>query len=441
MAAAVGAQGLMLFAVSAFALASTHGRPSSAALLAVIGFMLLMVSPQAGKGSIPLLRTSGTAALVTIVLGWGTPAMEYPETGLATLALWMGGPLFGSIAMIFASQSRRARGLAAVAVAASVAFVTVGIMVEYQGSLTGTDVYLFHVAAAGALESGVDPYSDAITVPDGSPYAAAGSVIRGYPYPPVTLSAYAGATLALGDPRWASALAWLMVVGSLAWRGGAREREQALAALLVLGASPSWRMVEFSAWTEPITLLLFAIVAYGWERGPHVAGFVLGLALASKQYTVVMIGAVAVIVARVGQDLSHRRRSIGLMLGGLVGLAPVLLGSVESFVDSAVVTPATIPFRPDSQSLSGLVNELGLEFVLPSWLALVAAIGVAVAVRNHLWTGSGLLYVAAASLSCLFLLSMAFPNYWFLVMALTALSVGIPSAEPAEVSNALSPLR
>ena len=69
----------------------------------------------------------------------------------------------------------------------------------------GIDVVQLHRQAAEALARGENPYGASVSVPNGSPDAASGSMIVGYPYPPVAAMVYAsGAWLGgseVGKPR------------------------------------------------------------------------------------------------------------------------------------------------------------------------------------------------------------------------------------------------
>ena len=124
------------------------------------------------------------------------------------------------------------------------------------------------------MTSGQNPYTDVVRFEDGNPYQE-GRVFEGYPYPPVVLGTY-GLAGSFTDPRLISSVAWLFFLGWLGWRAVQRRLGEAsnssLAVLMVLGLSPLNSLVWFMAWTEPLTLALFALAAMLWERYPKLPG-------------------------------------------------------------------------------------------------------------------------------------------------------------------------
>jgi hypothetical protein len=117
-------------------------------------------------------------------------------------------------------------------------------------STLNTDVYHAHRAGGAALIAGENPYSDAVSFLDGSPFAPPDRVISGYPYTPIVLSTF-GLAGAFTDPRLISLVCWLAFVGWLAYRASVERAESGLISLSPSCWSCHWRRLEPRSFSWP----------------------------------------------------------------------------------------------------------------------------------------------------------------------------------------------
>jgi hypothetical protein len=290
----------------------------------------------------------------------------------------------------------------------------------------GSDVYRAHHAAGEAIAQGSNPYSDAVRFADGNPYGEA-KEFEGYPYPPVVLMTY-GLTGSFTDPRIISVISSLAFLGGLGWlavrRGSLVASGVTLSSLLVVALTPLNGLVWFMAWTEPLTLLLFAGAALTWRRSSVWSGVFLGLALASKQYLVLLLPLVLL-----HRDDGWRKRPVIALGSAAVSLLAGLVLGPTVFIGAIFGNLTTIGFRPDSQSLPGLANDLGLGFALPNWLWIMLSLVFVTLMARSSTTRVGFLLRAAVGLGVAFSLGLAFPNYWFLVAGLLGLGLALDQVD------------
>jgi uncharacterized membrane protein len=268
------------------------------------------------------------------------------------------------------------------------------------------------------LVNGGNPYTDAVRFFNGSPTLPDDAVLEGYPYPAVVLFTY-GLVAAFTDPRLISTLAWLVVLAWAAWPVLAKgeDGDASLAIYLVLATFPGWSLLWYASWTEPLSLVLFLAVLSWWRRGPVVSGLLLGLALASKQYLVFLAP-----LLMLYRDHDWMKR-IGVAVSTvLVVLLPPLLLDPSAFYTSTIGNLAAIGFRPDSVSITGLLDGFGIRYVMPQVLWLAIALGVAVLVGRGASSEATLLARAGIVLGVAFALGLAFANYWFLVLGMFGVS-------------------
>jgi hypothetical protein len=374
-----------------------------------------------------MVRLAAVTALTILIVALKLSRVTVPRS---VFDVRLVGALIGGSACVVAFVGFRDKTLraAAVALALCAALVVTGqmIAVEWNASL-GTDIYRAHKAAGTALLAGENPYSDAVTFLNGSPFVPPGTVVEGYPYPPVVLITY-GLVGVFTDPRLVSAVAWLAV---LAW--GARAalvRSQvsrsSFAVFLVLATLPEWPLIWFGAWTEPLSLALFLAAALAWRKGAVLSGVLLGLALASKQYFVFL--APLVLLHR---DDDWAKRAVTALVTVTVTVLPAVLIDPASFYNATVGNLAAIGFRPDSQSISGLLNAIGIQFELPQWAWLAIGLGAAAGLGLRSKSSSMFVGKAALALGIAFAFGLAFPNYWFLVLSLFAVGTILESEKTA----------
>ncbi len=430
-AASLGRREFGLLAVVTLGLGSLVAPPHVSAILTLAGLASLFLALRADDlGDSEMAgRMVGLGILVGLVLTSWKPVGPSAPTFGAIQPVWLTLVGFGALLFALGVESSAIRRVSVALCLLGFIVVSLFVVIQEWNSDRGLDVYLSHQAAAGAIAEGINPYTDAVVVPNGSPWAPDGSVITGYAYPPSTLIGYAGPRLLGLDPRITSLAAGLLLCAWLAFRAW-RSDFAVTASALSIGVSglSVWPVVQFSGWTEPLTAGLLLIAAVNWGR-PLASAILLGLALGSKQY---MVFAGVVLLLYSGSYAVQRKAvALGLVVG-LLAFA-LALGPV-AFIDAIFVNLLEIGFRPDSQSLSGLLKTVGIEYNL----APLAWVGISLLVALILGHGvndrSGFIAGTALALGVAFWLGQAFPNYWYLVTVLAAIWLGgeLPSKVGAE---------
>ena len=364
------------------------------------------------------VRLASVAAIALLLLGRFYTLIPLPTAYRTYETVWLLIAV-GSVGLAaVASERRTLRRLSIGLGLLSVVLATTAITFGEWNSPVGTDVYHAHNEAGEALAEGENPYTDAVLIRNGSPFAEPDAVIEGYPYPPVVLSSYGLASIP-GDSRIVSAVAWLAVIGWLAVRALKRPQRDdvGLAIFLLVMSMPIWPVILFVAWTEPLSIALFLGAAVAWRRWPTASAVLLGLTLGSKQYLIFLAPLVLL------HSDEHRIRRSVVSFG--VVIATILLGLMpdpEAFLTATVLNLADIGFRPDTHSLPGLLATVGIDFNPPVWAWLGLGLGAAVALSLRSRTVSDFLGLGAVALGVAFWIGPAFPNYWFLVLALLAIA-------------------
>lgn len=289
------------------------------------------------------------------------------------------------------------------------------------------DVIVAGEAAAEALGRGENPYATVI-VADSNPYAAPGSTFEGYFYPPLTMGAYSVSYWLFGDIRWANvfALAGFLLLLGRPWR-----RESGLAATVAAGGAlaitllPSLGTILRHGWTEPLALPLLAGAALNWRKRPIAAAIMLGVAVATKQYFLFLTPLLFLWCDE------HRWRRVGIVGATML---PFVIADPQAFWDATIAPHLSREVRPDS------LNAIVLGFDPPSWLPVVAATLLAVALGRRGGGGPEFALAGAAVLGVAFLLGyQAFVNYWTLIIALCVTAVVAAAADERVESQSAEP--
>ena len=207
-----------------------------------------------------------------------------------------------------------------------IVFVYLGRWILVASPDPAIDTYVFQRDAGNALLEGKSPYS--LRYPDiygSSPFygegLSVGGVLQfGYPYPPLSLLLTLPAQMLMGDYRYAQLIAIALSAACIVY---AKPGRVAMLAALVLLFTPRVFFVLEQGWTDPLVVLGFAASAYCALRWKEGLPWVLGLALAVKQYTIFMVPAARfgfiyspASIRRIAAALGPGRAAELLYLGG-----------------------------------------------------------------------------------------------------------------------------
>ena len=394
----------------------------AATLFASLGLILLLLSfgQRAARVSRFISPIRLAAALITVALIAAIipdPIGGLPGDSLAAVAV--PAVVIAIVVAGITSAWMRRHPLATGTTVIVIALIT-GILLIHAVKDVGIDVVQLHRQAAMALARGENPYSESVSVPNGSPGVPPGSMIVGYPYPPVAALVYSASTWLWGDPRWASLASWIVlaVCGLLLFR----ERQDAASTLpfLLLSVLPGWAMMLRTGWTEMLSAALVALAAVTWKR-PVVSGIALGAALGSKQY---LIAALPLIVFYRGDG--WRRRSTTAFVTAALFVLPAFAWSPADAWRSMVMFHAVTPARTDSSNFAGVLALLGIHWSPPVWIGLGVSLALASLLTRRAAGAAGFWRAMAAGLAAFLLLSsQAMPNYWFLVAVVAVMGADL----------------
>jgi len=373
-------------------------------LLTILAAFLLVRAARGGWGEEPGISTmlAPVAAGALVALGWhrveGTPVGAIRGWALTALTVvWLSR----------ANPGGRWRAVfALLVVGTALAAATFG---EVK-----LDVWYFHEQAAGRIADGQSPYSG-LAVPNGSPNAGPEDLVEGYPYPAVALLPFAAVALLGVDPRVASALVWVAACGLVALTSTRRGRGKWAALSFVMVAG--WVGILWTAVTEPVSIALLAGAMVAWAS-PVGGGMLLGAALASKQYLVVL-GPLLLSPA-----ITRNRRRLVAVIGAAATLvAAGVVWDPSGFWNNAILFHFSQPTRTDAISPIGALASLGWAPPLAGLVGVVAGLLTAWRLHSRVTGPSQWFLAAAAVLAVTFCLTpQAFPNYWFLVLCLVLLA-------------------
>lgn len=400
-----------------------------------LGWMATRVEPVDGDRDRSLVLV--TAALLVIGLRSVGTVFEFPTNEHFT---WMATGLLAVTALGWAWRARDVGGVdletrrriwPGLMVLAALVVVAVPAISRRDATWV-VDVHLQHVAAAKVLSTGGNPYTDAVSTPSSAPSADDGETIDGYPYPPITLVAYALGAWLGGDPGWTTVIALGVTAGIVVWGMSARPPEVAFGVGALLIGIPWLEFLLVGGWTEPLTLSLLAVAFTLWHRRPFLSAVTLGLALASKQYLILFAP-----VLLTYREPGHLRRLLTAGATVVMTLLPFAIWDPISLWRSTVVRLLGVGFRPDTQSLSGFLAALGWEVELPRSVWLVAVLGIGAYLGRKASGPATLLSSLALALGAAFAVNVAFGNYWLLVAGMFGLALVLETNEEAPVADSV----
>jgi hypothetical protein len=356
---------------------------------------------------------------VTDPLALGTPEAYVP--------FWLGVTLAVAGAALFV-LARAQYGLVAV-VALVLVHLALGIWTIQTAPDPHIDLWVMQREGARALASGVNPYLPIYPNIHGTDtsYYGPGLVVNGeltigFPYPPLSLLLVAPAELTVGDPRYAHLAAIELTALVLAL---ARPGPLAIGAAILYLYNPWTFLMVAGAWTEPLTILLLALVVVAAVRAPPLVGITVGLLIGVKQYMLLALPLAALLLAR-----TPRARWTVAWQAALVATAitiPFVVWDPAAFWWSTVGSLAAQVFRPDSLSfLAVLPGDWGPRLSVLAFVLLIPAGALVAAVAPRTPFGF------AASLAFLLIVFFAFSrqgsgNYYFgIIGALCVALAAVP---------------
>jgi hypothetical protein len=311
-----------------------------------------------------------------------------------------------------------------------VGFLLILFIKIHQGTV-GIDVMLFLRRGSVALAKGMDPYAVQYqnVYPANTPFYGPGVVdstgkwlTYGFPYPPLTLFMSFVGWLG-GDVRYAH------VVGAAASAGlifAARPgRISALAASLFM-LTPRGLFVPFIGWTEPLLALNFSLAMFCAVRWRKMLPYALGFFFATKQYTVLSVPALMLLVGRENQwrDLWQMVLRAGIVAAAVT--LPLFLWNPHEFVRAVVLWQLVQPFRPDALSYLVSLYQLNGGHVPPICTPFVVVIPIIIlALRRFPRTPAG--FAGAVTLTNLAFFAFnkqAFCNYYYFVILTACWALG-----------------
>ncbi|HKW24377.1 MAG TPA: hypothetical protein VJN48_01255 [Terriglobales bacterium] len=297
------------------------------------------------------------------------------------------------------------------------------------------DVYLFQRDAAAALLQGTDPYSithqnlygSAASFFYGPGVVRDGRVDFGFQYPPLSLLAILPGYL-LGDLRYTYIVTLLLSAATLA---RIRLNKMTLVAVALLLLSPVTFYVLSRGWTEPLVLLALCGTCLAAARRSRWLPVALGFFFASKQYSVVAVPLMALLLSPFTWRAYLRLLAVALLIAVAV-TAPFALWNIHSFWQGVIKWQLVQPFRPDALSFSVLTARLGLPRISQVLVIVAAAAATVWTLVKAPRRPNGFAGCFALVMLVFFCLNkQAFVNYYFLVisaMLLAAVIQGVPAS-------------
>ncbi len=417
------------FATAAFALSQAvqvnNGALASAAI-AWITIALIMLTLAFRSDPVKLLTRVPLAPLLALFLAiqwielftWG---IRWLSRSQGSIAWYVGGMVAAGIGVVAISRCAKA-GVTLLVIGHFIA----GAYVINAVQSPRIDVWDFQQHSSEALLKGEKPYSVRyrnLYHPDTSLYGDA-MVTNGWlncscPYPPLSLILGATARAIGGDVRWSHLLALELAAVLMTLAAG---RWGALAAAMVLLMPRALLVVEV-AWTDAHVIMMLALVLYCARHKPKALWLAIGLLLASKQYTALMLPLVFLLT-------ENRSQAVKLMLQALATAGaitlPFFLWEPTTFWQNVVLLQFQLPFRMDALSYTSWIAHL-------TGIQIGAGAGFIAATAAIIWTArrsnrtpAGFIAAAAFVMLAFFALNkQASCNYYFLVIACASFAAAL----------------
>jgi hypothetical protein len=304
------------------------------------------------------------------------------------------------------------------------AFCLMGAMAFNEHALDpDIDVYIFQQDSSLALLNGKNPY--AIRFPNiylrDTPFYGPGVVDEhnwltyGFPYPPFSLLMTLPARLA-GDVRYAHVVA--MALSAMLMAFARPGRWGALAATLFLLTPRAFYVMELG-WTEPLLTFNFSLVMFCACRWRKALPYALGLFFATKQYTVLALPAMLLLVD--GPNPWKQLWDLALRAGLVVAAItlPFVLWNPHEFIRAVVLWQLVQPFRRDALSYLNFIYDHNGNRIMPVWTPLLAVIPATALALWRLRRTPAAFAAAVTFINFAFFAfnKQAFCNYYYFVIA------------------------
>lgn len=318
------------------------------------------------------------------------------------------------------------------------------------------DVFQIAIEAANYLVEGKNPYSESFS----DFYQGAYGYVPGYIYLPIILYTNTAAILFLGDARFTYIFSLLVILFFL-WRlgrdqGGSRVSSTLLP--LVWVSFPVTLFVLEQAWNDTLLIAFCAPLAWSLNRqtlNPSSkqswipTGLFLGLALGTKQYSLVIVWMTFLYLwKRLGKATAFRVTLLAVVVA-FSSLLPFFLNDPQAFIDHAIREIAGYRIRSDAMSWIAYIKAAtGFEtfegMILEIYVLFVAMVSFWFVSKPRItlfhWAWSLMLIYGG-----LFLFGkQAFCNYYyflaFFVLLAIAFAQGGVQNEPIEPVEPLKPV-
>ena len=311
------------------------------------------------------------------------------------------------------------------------------------------DVWVFQQDGARELLQHRNPYE--MTFPDiyhstkpghqtvyGEGLVVNDRVQFGFPYPPVSLLLATVGYSAVGDHRYAQAVA-LVLAGLFA--GYCRPgRFSKLAATLML-FSPREFFVLGRGWTEPFTMMFLAATLFLAARQSRLLPLALGLLLVTKQYLILAVPLTFCLLPAGWRWRDWIWLLIKTAIVGAVVTVPLAMWNFHAYWRSTVTVQELAPFRWDALSYLVWFGLRGHLVTEPSTAVICSSVAAMLTLLLARWAAprtpagfaAGLAFVALAFFA---FNKQAFCNYYFFVIGAMCCAVAatqwITGLEPNE---------
>lgn len=302
------------------------------------------------------------------------------------------------------------------------------------------DVHVFHQDSGAAVLAGKNPYS--ITFPNiyhnpngdvderfySRKVQVGDRLSFGFPYPPASLLLYLPSYLLTGESRFAHAIAWTVATVLIGTIHSSRLTKAA--AILLMTAPAAWHVIG-AAWTEPFLVLALVVLARVALKRPAWTAVALGVFFALKQYTVIFLPLVFLLLPRPLRWRSSLRFIVVAAATAAVVTLPLALWNWKAFWYSTITIQLQQPFRPDALSFLALFARMQPNGLAPpQWWSAIAFLLLLPTWALLLWRlkpGIANFVIAVTVTMAIFLFfnRQAFLNYHSFVAAAALLSMAL----------------